>query len=126
MDITQVVGENVRRIRVRKCISQEKLASLCNFSRPCLERIERGEKNLKVEFVERLANALGVSAVTLIDENQKDEDDLNPVETLDMDLFEYNKEILLKNLVQHIKECIAETFNLLIFQSIVKSNDSNR
>lgn len=125
MDITQVVGENVRRIRVNKNISQEKLASLCNFSRPCLERIERGEKNLKVEFVERIANALGVTVLSLISEKQKDEAELNPVETLDMDLFEYNKRILINNLVQHIKESVAETFNLLIFQSIVKRNDSN-
>lgn len=61
-------GRHLRALRVTKNISQEKLADLAGLHRTYLSSVERGERNVTIETVEKLANALGVPLTKLMPE----------------------------------------------------------
>lgn len=56
----------MRRIRVGRGISQEALASALEVHRTYLGGVERGERNLTLQTVERLASRLGVDVHELL------------------------------------------------------------
>ena len=60
MEARVLVGWNVRRIRVSKGISQERLAFDANVDRSYLGGLERGEHNPTVDVLERVAKVLDV------------------------------------------------------------------
>ena len=60
------LGEAIRRIRLSKGISQEKLALLAEVDRSYVGRVERGDNNVAVLTLSRLALALGISLATLM------------------------------------------------------------
>lgn len=53
-------GRKVRRLRRGQKISQEKLAELSGLHRTYVGAIERGERNVSLKNIERIAKALGV------------------------------------------------------------------
>lgn len=53
-------GLNVRRYRLKKNLSQEKLAELADLHRTYIGGIERGERNLSLKNINKIAIALGV------------------------------------------------------------------
>lgn len=55
-----LVGWNLRRIRVARNISQERLAFDSGVDRSYLGGVERGEENPTIEVLERLAATLSV------------------------------------------------------------------
>ena len=57
---------NLRKIRTAKGISQEKLADLCDLHRTYVSSVERGERNITVDNMARLATALGVDIRELL------------------------------------------------------------
>jgi transcriptional regulator with XRE-family HTH domain len=59
-------GQKLRSVRQKKGISQEKLAELAGLHRTYVSSVERGERNISLLNVERLAVALGVRMVELI------------------------------------------------------------
>jgi transcriptional regulator with XRE-family HTH domain len=59
-------GEYVRTLRKAKGISQEELAELSGLHRNYIGGIERGERNLALLNIIRLAKALGVSPSELL------------------------------------------------------------
>lgn len=56
----ELVGRNVRRVRVAKGISQERLAFDSGVDRSYLGGMERGEENPTVDVLDRLATTLAV------------------------------------------------------------------
>jgi transcriptional regulator with XRE-family HTH domain len=60
-DICTRVGFNIRDIREKKKLSQEQLANLADLHRAYVGQIERGEKNIGLRNLERIAKALKVS-----------------------------------------------------------------
>ena len=60
MEIRQVIGWNLRRIRVAKKVSQERLALDSDIDRAYVGRVERGEENVTVSTLEALAMVLGI------------------------------------------------------------------
>lgn len=60
------LGEAIRRVRLSKGISQEKLALLAEVDRSYVGRVERGDNNVAVLTLSRLAHALGISLATLM------------------------------------------------------------
>lgn len=72
-NITEIFGQRVRYFRKLKSLSQEELAASCDLHRTYIGGIERGERNVSLNNVEKIAHALDVPvAYLLIDE--KDED----------------------------------------------------
>ena len=60
-------GNKVRNERVRLGLSQEELASKANVHRTYVGMIERAEKNITLENLEKLAKALNLSISELTD-----------------------------------------------------------
>ena len=60
MDIKQKFWQKIRGLRKEKWISQEKLAEKAKLHRTYIWMIERGERNVTIENIEKLANALEV------------------------------------------------------------------
>lgn len=63
-----LVGRNVRRVRVAKGISQERLAFDAGVDRSYLGGMERGAANPTVDVLDRLALTLGVPLSALFEE----------------------------------------------------------
>lgn len=59
-------ARNLRKVRQSRGISQEKLADLCDLHRTYVSSVERGERNVAVDNMERLAVALGVDIRELL------------------------------------------------------------
>lgn len=58
-------GERVRELRKRKGFSQETLAFTCNLDRTYIGGVERGERNISLINIYKIAEALGVKAKEL-------------------------------------------------------------
>jgi transcriptional regulator with XRE-family HTH domain len=61
-------GTRVRALRQERNLSQEELAHLAGVDRTYVGGIERGERNLSLLNVKRLADALGLSPKDLFDD----------------------------------------------------------
>lgn len=67
MTLQQTVGENLRRIRLDRGLSQERLAhEVLGLSLRYVADIEAGRRNLTMQAVERLAESLEVPATELL------------------------------------------------------------
>lgn len=60
-DINEEVGFNIRRIREKRGLSQEKLAALAGLHRAYIGQIERGEKNIGLKNLQKITQALEVN-----------------------------------------------------------------
>lgn len=65
-DLQRVVGENLRRYRMAKNLSQEAFAEVLGYHRTYVGGLERGERNLTLRALERLAEAIDVEPLELI------------------------------------------------------------
>lgn len=60
-DILTEFGLAIRVLRLERQISQEALADICGLHRTYVSDIELGKRNISLENIEKIANALGVS-----------------------------------------------------------------
>lgn len=65
-ELQKRVGTNVRAYRRAAGLSQEALADQLEFHRTYMGGIERGERNLTLRSLERIAERLGVDPVSLL------------------------------------------------------------
>ena len=66
-DINEEVGFNIRRVREEIGLSQEELGALAGLHRAYIGQIERGEKNIGLKNLEKIAKALGIAIEDLFD-----------------------------------------------------------
>lgn len=66
MDMRRLVGRNVRRIRLGKCLTQEQFAERSGFTQQYISGLEGGRRNPTIVSIYELALALGVSHVELV------------------------------------------------------------
>ncbi len=68
-DLTPIVGANLRRLRVKRGLSLERMAKASGVSRAMLGQIELGHSTPTINVVWKIARALDVSFSTLITES---------------------------------------------------------
>ena len=59
-------GKKVRQLRLERNVSQEKLAEYADLHRTYIGMIERGEKNITLLNIEKIAKALKVNIAELL------------------------------------------------------------
>ncbi len=64
--IREIFGQNLRRARRLKEISQEELALRSELSRTYVSEVERGIRNVSIDNMDILAQALGISLSELV------------------------------------------------------------
>jgi len=65
-DLQRIFGKNVRAYREAKGLSQEAFADVVGVHRTYMGGVERGERNLTLKSVERIASVLKVDPVELL------------------------------------------------------------
>ena len=66
MLISQKLGNNIKKIRTQKKMSQGDICRALDMDRGYMSAIENGKKNITIQQLERLAQALGVSVDKLL------------------------------------------------------------
>lgn len=65
--LRQVFARNVRLVRANKDMSQEVMAAQAQLDRTFIGSLERGERNISIDNIERLAKAIDVPPHELLD-----------------------------------------------------------
>jgi transcriptional regulator with XRE-family HTH domain len=63
--IQQKVGKRIVEIRIQKNISQQELASKCNFEKSNMSRLEKGNANATLSTLEKVCDALQIEYIEL-------------------------------------------------------------
>lgn len=71
MNIIQTFGNNVKKYRIKKGFSQEKFAELCNLHRTYISDIECSQRNVSLETIQKIANALEIEPYKLLIEKEE-------------------------------------------------------
>lgn len=74
MDIITVFGKNVRKYRLQAGLSQEKFADECGLHRTYISDIERFQRSIALENIQKIADALNIKTYKLFMEEDTDED----------------------------------------------------
>jgi transcriptional regulator with XRE-family HTH domain len=67
-DLQRNVGKNLRVYREARGLSQEAFAEQLGVHRTYMGGVERGERNLTLKTLERIAGQIQIDAVTLLQE----------------------------------------------------------
>ena len=81
MDILQIFAKNVKKYRLGRGYSQEKLAEYSGLHRTYISAVERSRRSIALENVQKIANALNIETHLLFVDSQvieEDERELSP------------------------------------------------
>lgn len=65
MDIVKVFGKNLRKYRTALGLSQEKFAEMCGLHRTYISDIERFQRSISLDNIQKIADALGIETYKL-------------------------------------------------------------
>jgi transcriptional regulator with XRE-family HTH domain len=65
-DLQRTVGRKLRAYRKARDLSQEQFADFLKVHRTYMGGVERGERNLTLQTLERIAGSIGVDPLTLL------------------------------------------------------------
>lgn len=66
------IGENIRRLRKEKGYTQKQLAEKCDMYESQIRKYESGKANPKLETIQKIAKALDVHSLVLLDQISQD------------------------------------------------------
>ena len=67
--LREILATNMRWRRAKMNISQEEFADLCKLHRTYISDVERCNRNISIDNIERIAEAFKVSASELLEED---------------------------------------------------------
>ena len=70
-ELIEIFAKNLRDQRLRMNLTQESLADACDLHRTYIGEIERGERNISLRNLQKIADVLQIKAADLITESQK-------------------------------------------------------
>ncbi len=68
MSLINIFATNVKTYRIEKNLSQEKLAELSGLHRTYISAIERERRNISIDNIEKISQALDIDAYLLFKE----------------------------------------------------------
>lgn len=102
-ELIKIICANIRDVRKSKGLTQEELAEKCDLHTSYLAGVERGERNITIQTLEKIAQGLEISPV-----------DLLKVEQLNIDDQYFNKQGKLQLLMNIANEFSEEEINRII------------
>ncbi len=66
-EINKQIGDKIREVRLAKGLSQEEIAFEADLHRAYIGQIERGEKNIGVQNLQKIATALKIKISALVE-----------------------------------------------------------
>ena len=66
------LGQNIRSLRSTNGLSQEGFANVCGLDRTYIGGVERGERNLSLKNLLKIADTLGVPPADLLKDTQSE------------------------------------------------------
>lgn len=76
-ELTNIIGQRIRKYRLKKGLSQEKLAELADCHPGYIGLVERGERNATIVSIERIASGLGLELSTLFEKLPSSGEEMN-------------------------------------------------
>lgn len=67
VELQKLIGRRIKELRLEKGISQQMLASICDYDKSNMARIEAGRSNVTIGTILKLCNALEVSLYDFFD-----------------------------------------------------------
>jgi len=64
----KIFARKLKELRVEKGLSQEELADMSGLHRTYVGSVERGERNISIDNMERLADALNIQIMDLLND----------------------------------------------------------
>ncbi len=61
------IGQNIKRIRKEKGLTQKQLGELCNIDEANIRKYENGKQNPRIDTIDRIAAALDVNIVDIME-----------------------------------------------------------
>jgi transcriptional regulator with XRE-family HTH domain len=68
--LRQVLAKNIRSLRQERGITQEELAHRARIHRTYMSSIERAQRNVAIDNIEKIAGGLGVKAKDLLSDER--------------------------------------------------------
>lgn len=68
--LREILANNIRELRLSKQLSQEELADICGLHRTYISDIERGNRNVSIDNIEKIAKGLDVDPSVLLEEQR--------------------------------------------------------
>ena len=65
-NLTATLSKNIKKFRKERGLSQEGLASIADLHRTYIGSVERGERNITISSLERIAEALNIDPLDLL------------------------------------------------------------
>lgn len=63
-----ILADNIKRFRVKKRLTQEDLSFLSGLHRTYISSVERCERNISIDAIEKISNALKIPLNKLLEE----------------------------------------------------------
>lgn len=83
MDLSRKVGENIKKFRKAKGISQQELANRTDFHQSQIYMLENGKRNFNSHHLEKISQALDVPVIKFFEEERKIERELEEQKLID-------------------------------------------
>ncbi|MDL4841799.1 helix-turn-helix domain-containing protein [Aquibacillus rhizosphaerae] len=97
-ELAKVIGERLRAFRKKQGLSQEELAHLASIHPTYIGQLERGEKNVTIDTLEKITKALHISLEELFrfsPLNNQHDDTINQLQKHILNISEQDRKRLL-------------------------------